>query len=126
MTDRRTDTPEQVTDPFLVALQKALRPEVLVDLGDQLAQVLDAVEDLGKAGKLQLTLAVKPYTRVHGAVEVTASVKSTVPQPEPVARLMYVDQGRLVPNDPNQLEMFTGPRAIDVQATTGDPEEAAR
>lgn len=111
----------EVHDPFLVALQKSLRPEVLDEAGERLAEVINAVNDLGKKGSLTLTITLDPYERVARAVEVTGVVKAKPPQPKPVARVAYGHGGQLHRNDPMQDEL-PGVRAVE--APTHDEETA--
>jgi hypothetical protein len=100
-----------VHDPFLVALQKTLRPELLDDAGEKLAELIEAVNAHGKKGSLTLQITLDPHERVLRAVEVTAVVKAKPPEPKPVARIAYAHRGRLHRNDPLQDEL-PGMRAV--------------
>lgn len=98
-------------DPFLAALQKTLRPEVLDEAGEQLAALIEAVNAHGKKGSLTLKVSLDPHERVARAVEVTATVTTNPPKPKPVARIAYAHDGRLHRNDPLQDEL-PGMRAV--------------
>jgi hypothetical protein len=118
----QNDTNDTVdTEPFLHALHRALRPEVLVQAGDELADLVEAVTELRKKGRLTMTVELTPHERVPDAVEITCRVKAVPPTPPPVARIMYADGGRLVQEDPRQTRLELGPRLVNPT-----PEEAAR
>jgi len=118
-----TDVEEQQAgpEPFLVALGKALRPEVLARAGDELGAVIAAVKEQGKKGRLTLTVELSPMKNVPDAVEVTAKVKAAPPEPPARAKAMWpTESGRLAESDPRQAQL-PGLRAID-----HDREEAVR
>ena len=115
MTDPTRD--ELVPDPFLAALQQSIRPEVLDRAGEQLAEVIEAVADIGKKGRITVQLDLTPHDRVPGAVEVTARVKAVKPEPAPVARIMWTHGPKLVTSDPRQQQL-PGIRAVDKREHT--------
>lgn len=67
------DTPTDQTEPFLAALHKSMRPEVLDRAAEQLAEVVAAVKREGKKGRVALTIhsgvatpqALVTYARRH-------------------------------------------------------------
>jgi hypothetical protein len=108
-------------EPFLVALGKALRPEILARAGDDLGAVIAAVREQGKKGRLQLTIELSPMKNVPDAVEVTAKVKATPPEPPARAKAMWpTEAGRLETSDPRQ-QSLPGLRPVD-----DDAQEAVR
>jgi hypothetical protein len=103
------DTP----DPFLHALQQSIRPEVLDRAGRKLAEVVAAVAELQKKGRLTLTLELSPMKNNTGAAEVAVRIKAAIPEAMPASTFMWPDEhGRLHRNDPRQQEL-PGIRAID-------------
>lgn len=120
-TDDHHDEPDG-PEPFLLALNKALRPEILARAGDQLGEVIAAVREQGKKGRLTLTIDLAPMKNVPDAVEVTAKVKAAPPEPPARAKAMWpTEAGRLETSDPRQAQL-PGLRAID----DDDAEEAVR
>ncbi len=105
-------------EPFLAVLQQAIRPEVLARAGEHMAQVVAAVAELQKKGRLTVTLDIVPMKNNTGAAEVTARVKASVPEPSPAATFMWPDEeGRLHRNDPRQ-QVLPGIRAVEAQRET--------
>lgn len=115
MNDRHPhDDGETVIEPFLAALNKAIRPEVLDRAGGALAEVVAAVKREGKKGKLTLAIELSPMKNVPDAVEVTARVKATAPEPPARATPMWPDDdGRLHRNDPRQQALPFGVRPVN-------------
>lgn len=100
------DSDTAAHEDFLVALRKALRPEVLARAGDQLAEVVTAVAEHAKKGSLTLKLDLKPLGNGHEAVEVVATTKTSVPEPTPAVRFLWpTTRGRLETSDPRQQEL---------------------
>lgn len=100
--DTKADTPEFAA--MLVALAKGRTHK---DLSEQLAELVTAVNTTHKAGKLTLTLQVKPQKGVDGAVLVTAGIATNKPRFETPASIFYAtDEGALVRNDPNQQSLY--------------------
>lgn len=122
MTTDQTPEPA-VHDPFLVALQRSLRPEVLDEAGELLGELIEAVNSHGKKGSLTLQIVLDPHERVARAVEVIGTVKSKPPVPKPVASVAYAHDGRLHRSDPLQNEL-PGMRAVPAQTLTQDEETA--
>lgn len=95
--------PDDLHDPFLHVLQQSIRPEVLDLAGRQLAEVIAAVAELDKKGRLTLTLELSPMKNGTGAAEVAVRIKAQLPQPTPASTLMWPDEdGRLHRHDPRQ------------------------
>lgn len=110
-----TDVPPDDVEPFLTALNKAIRPEVLDRAADALAEVVAAVKREAKKGTLTLKVELAPMKNVPDAVEVTCRVKADPPEPPARATPMWPDEdGRLHRNDPRQQRLtFGAPRLID-------------
>lgn len=116
MNDTPTDQTDQTDEyePFLAALHKAIRPEVLDRAAEQLAEVVAAVKREGKKGRLALTIDLVPMTNVPDAVEVTTRLKASPPEPPLRATPMWPDEdGRLHRNDPRQQRLPFGVRTIN-------------
>jgi len=110
-----TTPPDDVhdVDPFLNVLQQAVRPEVLARAGTQMAEVVAAVAELQKKGRLTLTLDVIPMKNNTGAAEVSVRVKAQVPEQAPASTFMWPDEdGHLHRNDPRQQEL-PGMRVVE-------------
>ena len=100
-------------EPFLSALRTALRPEVILRAGDDLAEVIQAVKETGKKGALTLKVGISPDERDPSVVVVTADTATKVPRPSLHGRLLWpLPNGRLSTKNPAQLE-FDGLTAIE-------------
>lgn len=103
-------------EPFLVALGKAIRPEVLAEAGDELARVVRSVETFGKKASLTLKVDLAPMKNNPDVAEVSATVTGKPAKPDPRATPMWPDgQGRLHRNDPRQQRLPFGPRAVGAE-----------
>lgn len=111
-------------EPFLPALRTAVRPEVLLRAGDDLATVIQAVKDTRKAGKFTLVIDVKPDEHDPSVAIVSADTTTKVPRPSLHGRLLWpLDNGRLSTSDPRQMEIggltaVDGTRTDDAQEGT--------
>lgn len=93
--------------PFTDVLRDIRKGRVVEAAGEELAEVVRAVLDTNKGGKLTLELSVKPNGRGDNAVIVGAKLKSTKPQAELPDALFYADlDGDLLRDDPTQQRMF--------------------
>jgi hypothetical protein len=110
-----TNLDEQVEldpEPFLQALRTALRPEVILQAGDDLGELVAAVKDVRKKGRLTLVLDVVPDKHDPDVVVVTADTTVKKPRPTPNGRLLWpLSNGRLSTKNPAQLEL--GLSAVD-------------
>lgn len=75
-----TDTEPARTRPFADVLRDLSKGQLHDELSTLLQDLIGAVQDTGKAGKLVLTLTVKPLPKTDGMVAVADSV--TVKSPE--------------------------------------------
>lgn len=75
------------------------------DLSDALQDVVAGVLEEGKAGKLTLTISIKPLGKSDG-LEVSADVKSAPPKPTPGVSIFFASpENNLVRQDPRQQTM---------------------
>jgi type I site-specific restriction endonuclease len=87
--------------PFLDLLREHRNGVTHDELSQALQEVVAAVSTEGKAGKLQLTIAVKPHG--DGAVMVMDEVKVTVPKKTKGGSLFFVTpENNLARQDPKQ------------------------
>lgn len=108
MTDKPAEDAEQDTQTdfavTLLALNKGLTHK---DLTERLAELVTAVTKVKKAGKLQLTITVKPQPAVDGALFVAADIKASIPRFDPKASIFFATEtGGLVRDDPSQQPLF--------------------
>lgn len=83
---------------------------------DQLAELVKAVEETKKTGKLTITLDLKAVG--NGAVQITPKVNTAVPEPKPDTTLLWATvEGNLVVDNPHQQKLDL--RQVD----TGKPTE---
>lgn len=72
---------------------------------DKLAELVAAVDNTGKAGRINLTITVKKATR-GGAMHITGKVKLTKPAEEPMEAMLFATpEGNLVADDPYQQKL---------------------
>lgn len=95
----------------------------------ELADVVEAVTQLGKPGKVTVEVTVEPSGRGGQSVILAAKVKVKKPEPAPEAGLFFVGaHGALHRNDPYQPQMIDQqtakviPAAADEPAFTVDPD----
>jgi hypothetical protein len=75
------------------------------EASDKLADLIRAVNETGRTGKVELVISVKKATR-GGAMHVTGKVKLTRPAEEPMEAMLFADEdGRLLTEDPNQAKL---------------------
>lgn len=72
---------------------------------DKMAELVNAVDSTGKAGKLTLEVKVKKATR-GGAMHITGTMKLTKPAEEPMEAMLFATpEGNLVTDDPHQQKL---------------------
>ena len=97
---------EPISNAVEILLRHQRKGKMLGDLTDAMRQVVLAVEEHGKPGKLVLTFTVEPASGEAGALKVTDEITTKLPQTKKPSSLFYMtDDGRLVREDPNQGEM---------------------
>lgn len=104
-----TDDTSQVR-PFAAVLRELDRGNVHDELSELLHELVEAVRETGKKGKIQLTIEVKPIK--PGQVDTlvaTASIAAAPPKGDPPTTVFFTDQtGNLTREDPdrdNQLPL---------------------
>lgn len=108
------DTNSEEPRPFATFLMEHAKGRSHDELSAALRDLVLAVEETGKAGKLSYTVTVKPQPKVEGAVLVGDDIKSTLPQLDRPASIFFAtDAGDLVRNDPRQRSIFD-----DIEETT--------
>lgn len=94
-----------------------------------LATVVEAVQHLGKKGKVVVELQVEPAGSGGRNVEVAAKVTAKPPEPDPTPSIYFIgDHGSLHRDDPYQKRMFDDARQVDVETgeirtITTEPQE---
>lgn len=79
---------------------------------DKLAELVAAVDQSGKSGKINLTITVKKATR-GGAMHVSGTVTLTKPPADPLECMLFATpEGNLVADDPKQQK-------LDLKAVAG-------
>jgi hypothetical protein len=90
---------------------------VFIDIAsDKMAELVAAVDNAGKPGKLTLEIKVKKATR-GGAMHITGTMRLTKPAEEPMEALLFATpEGNLVADDPHQqkLDLKVAPGATDL------------
>jgi len=115
---------------FTDTIQGLNSGETETELSLKFKALVDAVRDTGKKGSITLKLTVEQNKRDRRLYELTAEVKSTVPQAPPQAAAYFMPDGydTLMPlgHDPRQLalEMGQSQGAIAQQEATPAGEAA--
>ncbi|MFT3758466.1 hypothetical protein [Thauera sp.] len=89
---------------------------IFIDIAsDKMNELVNAVSDSGKSGKLTLDITVKKATR-GGAMHITGKVTMKKPAEEPMEAMLFATpEGNLVADDPNQtkLDLKVAPGATE-------------
>lgn len=90
---------------------------VFIDIAsDKMNELVAAVDNSGKQGKITMEITVKKATR-SGAMHITGKVKLTKPAEEAMEAMLFATpEGNLVADDPNQQKLEL--RQIDVAQTS--------
>lgn len=95
------------TRDFAAFLMDHARGRTHDELTAALRDVVLAVEETGKVGRITYTLTIRPQERVDGAVVVSDDVKVNIPTLDRPQSVFFATQkGDLVRNDPRQPSMF--------------------
>jgi hypothetical protein len=106
--------------PFTDVLRDIRKGKVVDRLGEEMAEIVQAVLDTNKGGELTLKLSVKPQGKGDNAVIVSAKISTKVPQVDLPDALFFADlDGDLLREDPTQTRMFAGADER-VDPTTGE------
>lgn len=86
---------------------------------DKMAELVAAVDQSGKSGKITLEVSIKKETR-SGAMKITGKVKLSKPAEDAMESIMFATpEGNLVVDDPSQMKLeLKNIKAQDV--TTAD------
>lgn len=119
-----------MTRPFFETLRELRRGQTLVELGDKLSALTQAVCATGKPGKLTLTLTLAPAGKRGTALLLADKVTLNEPQPDQANTIFYPTADyQLSRNDPNQMT-FNLKSVPAVDPETGevlpDPDDLAR
>ena len=88
---------------------------LLSEAEEKIADVVKAVKETGRAGKVTLTLDIRELGK-GGALSVTDTLIAKIPQPVRGASVFYATRdGQLVKHDPDQPELPM--RAVEVKPT---------
>ena len=90
---------------FVKFLQEHRNGSTNDEIGDALRDLVAAVTDEGKAGKLVITIGIKPMGKSDG-LEVSCDIKATPPKPTPGVSIFFATpDNELQRNDPRQAAM---------------------
>lgn len=91
---------------FAETLKDIREGALLTELPQALQEVLAAVRATGKAGKLTLTLSIKPLEGSANSILISDDVKTTLPEPTRLTTVMFVtDDNELTRRDPRQPKL---------------------
>lgn len=88
---------------FNATIQNIRDGALLELLTGKLSEVVEAVQEHGKAGSLQITLSIKPNG--DDAVTISSKVKASVPEATVGDALFFVSGGNLVRRNPRQIDI---------------------
>jgi len=92
--------------PFDAVLRQINHGALVDELTDRLAAVVNGCRETGRAGKITLTLAIKPHGSGNTQAEIVTQIKDQIPEPSKPLALFYVNSdGGLQRKNPNQHEM---------------------
>lgn len=106
--------------PIIETLARLENGTMLHDLGDKMAELVQAVDRTGKAGKIVITLSVRKATSSTQAV--CGKVDLKAPKEPMLETLLYpTPEGNLLAEDPRQgalpLRTVKVPSAEDLEAS---------
>lgn len=92
--------------PFFDVAREIRRGQFIDECADELQNLIAAVEETGKAGKLVIEIAVAPASRGQGAVKVADKITAKLPSLPAGETIMFVTpENNLVANDPRQTKL---------------------
>lgn len=112
------------TRPFFDTARELRRGQFIEDCADKLQEVIAAVEETGKKGKLVIEIEVAPASKGQGAVTVSDKITPKIPALPAGATIMFVtNENNLVANDPRQqtlpLKVAASPESAELRTVTG-------
>jgi hypothetical protein len=94
------------TRPIVDTLRDLRQGAVLEEASEELHRIVQAVRDTGKAGKLTITLTVKPFDKNADILNIEDKVVAVVPQAPKGGTVMFTTvEGNLSRRDPRQGEL---------------------
>ena len=101
---------------FARALAEVSHGDLASQASEQLAQLVAAVGETAKKGTLTIVLEIKPRGHDSGQVEVSGTVKTSIPVPDIAPSMFFVHEGQLVRDNPRQMKLPFGdkPKAVAV------------
>jgi hypothetical protein len=119
-----TDSPPSQVRPLAAVLQDLKHGAVLDQASTELQQLVAAVTDTRKKGKLVVEITVEPMKNDDVALTVTAGVKVTRPPAPANSAIFFADDDHnLVRDDPRQAAL-PGLRRVDLDRP--EPKELAQ
>lgn len=110
------------TRPFFDTLREIRRGAILDDCADELARLVRAVDETGKAGKLTIELSVKPASKGQGIYNISDKVRTKLPELPVGETIMFgTPEGNLQARNPSQPDIEG---LIDVSAMNEAPKRA--
>ncbi|MGI8333439.1 hypothetical protein ACRYCC_26100 [Actinomadura scrupuli] len=106
-----TDTPEdtdagQQVRPFAAVFTEINGGRVAAEASRGLQELAASVADLRRKGKVVITLELSPRKGSENALNIAASVVTTLPKPEPAEDVFFAGRGGvLTRDDPSQPEI---------------------
>lgn len=105
MTNPTSDDDGQVR-PFAAVITEMAGGQVAAKASAALQELAEAVADLRRKGKIVLTIEMSPRKGSDTALNLDASVVTTLPKPEPIEDVFFAGKGGvLTRNDPRQPEI---------------------
>lgn len=105
MNDQPDETDEPLVRPFASVLQEIQQGVAHDELSVAFRDLILAVEETGKGGKLTFTLDVKPLKSGDGVLVLTPAHAVKLPQHDRKASLFYATKnGNVTKDNPNQLD----------------------
>ncbi|MCB8880097.1 hypothetical protein ACELLULO517_07610 [Acidisoma cellulosilytica] len=92
--------------PITDLLREHRNGVTLDEMSDALQELVAAVTEEGKGGKLTVTITVKPMGRDSGALEVACDIKAAPPKKTPGTSVFFpTPENNLVRQDPRQQSL---------------------
>lgn len=99
--------------PFADWLAEQRKGHAAAEAAAALNELIEAVQEYGKAGQMSLTIKVKPAGSGGSTVFVTDEISLRLPKSEPEAALFFVDDdNNLVRTDPRQMTIDSALRSV--------------
>lgn len=101
------DKKEQEPPQSFAAILASIRPRTDIELGENLAQLIEAVKATGKSGRIVLAVEVKPLDGGGSAVMFHDKITLKLPEKNREGSIAYVDvDNRLRRTDPSAMPLF--------------------